>query len=196
MNTRITNIRKYFHLTMEAFGARIGLTKAMVSRMESGKNTPTERTILGVCREFGVNEHWLRTGEGEMFQQNSKSILDRLTEEYQITDRERSILTAFLKLNDNDRSAIMKYVDTIVTELAESNALPANAPKTVSAPPETVTTPPTNQQPEIAELRCQLQELAQQNQKLQSEIEAIKQEDAEQEEISQTASTNFRSYSS
>ena len=66
MNERVKIIRKTNSLTMEAFGNRLGITKASVSRIESGVNNLTEQMIKAICREFNVNEHWLRTGEGEM----------------------------------------------------------------------------------------------------------------------------------
>lgn len=74
MNERIKAIRKSFfiNLSQEAFGNRIGLTKAAISKIESGVSNPSEQTILSICREFNVNEDWLRTGSGEMFNQLSE----------------------------------------------------------------------------------------------------------------------------
>lgn len=51
---------------MEKFGKQIGITKSSVSMLESGRNAPSEQTIKLICFEFGINENWLRTGEGEM----------------------------------------------------------------------------------------------------------------------------------
>lgn len=67
MQERIKQIRLFLKLTQEEFGARIGLTNASISRIESGSTVTTEQTILSICREYNVNETWLRTGEGEMF---------------------------------------------------------------------------------------------------------------------------------
>lgn len=69
MNERIKAIRKHklVNLTQEAFGQRIGITKAAISKIESGNANPSEQTLLSICREFNVNEEWLRTGNGEMF---------------------------------------------------------------------------------------------------------------------------------
>ena len=52
---------------MEQFGDLLGITKASVSRLESGVNNPADITIKAICREFSVNESWLRTGEGEPY---------------------------------------------------------------------------------------------------------------------------------
>lgn len=64
MNERIKSIRQRNKLSQEAFGERLGITKSSVSLLESGKNNPSEQTIMLICREFSVNEVWLRTGEG------------------------------------------------------------------------------------------------------------------------------------
>ena len=32
-----------------------------------GRNQPIDAVISLICREFNVNENWLRSGEGEMF---------------------------------------------------------------------------------------------------------------------------------
>lgn len=68
MNERIKEIRLKLGLTQEQFGARIGITKSSVSTMESGKSNPSDQTVLFICREYHINETWLRTGEGTPFQ--------------------------------------------------------------------------------------------------------------------------------
>lgn len=65
-NTRLKAIRDHFDLNQYEFGKRIGVTGATISRLESGVRTLTEAQILAIVREFGVDENWLRTGEGEM----------------------------------------------------------------------------------------------------------------------------------
>ena len=72
MNTRIATIRKKLNLTQQEFADRIGLTKNYVSLIETGGRTPSDRTISDICREFGCNEVWLRTGEGEPFQEETR----------------------------------------------------------------------------------------------------------------------------
>ena len=128
MKDRIKAIREHFHLTMDGFGARIGIKKSSVSLLESGKNEPSERTILAICREFEVNETWLRTGEGDMFDQSSSSILSRVSAEYNLSSREQAMISAFLELNAADRSAIMRYVEKLVEKLA-----PPSSPDAVSS---------------------------------------------------------------
>lgn len=73
MNTRIVEIRKHEGLTQEQFADKINLSRNYLWMLENGSRTPSDRTISDICREFGVNELWLRTGEGEMFVQDTKS---------------------------------------------------------------------------------------------------------------------------
>ncbi len=64
---RVTIIRKDKKLTMEKFGKHLGVTKTAISRIESGINNLTNANIMAICREFNVNEKWLRTGEGDIY---------------------------------------------------------------------------------------------------------------------------------
>ena len=67
MNERIRNLRKYLGLTMEKFGEQLGVGKTAISNIENGNRNVTEQMCKSICREFNVNEDWLRNGTGEMF---------------------------------------------------------------------------------------------------------------------------------
>lgn len=67
VNTRIAAVIQASGLTKTAFSRKIGLSQPFVSQLANGDASPSDRTIADICREFNVNEHWLRTGEGEMF---------------------------------------------------------------------------------------------------------------------------------
>ena len=54
-------------MSVEKFAERLGITKGSVSLIENEKNQPSDQTIRSVCREFNVNETWLRTGDGQMY---------------------------------------------------------------------------------------------------------------------------------
>lgn len=66
MKDRIKEIRKYFHLNQTDFGAKVGVKGNTIGNYEIGLRSPSDAVIFSICREFGVNEDWLRTGEGEM----------------------------------------------------------------------------------------------------------------------------------
>ena len=74
MNTRIKLIRNHpsVALSQDAFGKKLGLSGAAISRLESGDRNITDQNILAICREFKVSKEWLCTGEGEMFTELSR----------------------------------------------------------------------------------------------------------------------------
>lgn len=66
INTRISAVVQASGLTKTAFAERLKVSQQHISRLAKD-GTPSDRTILDICREFNVNENWLRTGEGDMF---------------------------------------------------------------------------------------------------------------------------------
>lgn len=84
ISSRISAVIRSSGLTKTAFSKKIGLSQPFVSQLASGDASPSDRTIVDICREFGVSEHWLRTGEGEMFV--------RLSREEEITKFAMSIV--------------------------------------------------------------------------------------------------------
>lgn len=61
---RVNAVRRTKEMTMEQFGERIGIQKSAISKIEKDKVNLSDQTVRSICREFGVNEVWLRTGEG------------------------------------------------------------------------------------------------------------------------------------
>lgn len=67
MEARLKAVRKATGLTQQEFADRLGIKRGAVANYEIGRNDPIDAVISLICREFGVNETWLRTSEGEMF---------------------------------------------------------------------------------------------------------------------------------
>ena len=72
MNQRIEFIVKKSGLTKAKFAEKIGVSAPYVTMLCAGNARPSDRTISDICREFGCDEVWLRTGEGEPFRQESQ----------------------------------------------------------------------------------------------------------------------------
>ena len=64
MKDRVKLIRKKLGMTQEEFSKKLGLARNSIANYEIGRREPTNAIITSICREFGVNEVWLRTGEG------------------------------------------------------------------------------------------------------------------------------------
>ena len=63
---RVKEVRKFKDMTMEKFGDQLGVTRTAISNIEKGYRGLKDQMLKAICREFNVNEEWLRTGEGEM----------------------------------------------------------------------------------------------------------------------------------
>lgn len=117
MNERIKNLRKSLNMTQEEFSKRIGLSRNFIAQVEIGTKTPSERTISDICREFEVNDEWLRTGEGEMFIQKSKEEqLGEMLAEITKADDEsfkKRLIVALANLDENGWDSLEKLIDSI-----------------------------------------------------------------------------------
>lgn len=67
MKDRIKQLRSALGLTQEKFAERLGVKRNTIATYEIGRNEPIDAVVSLICKEFNVNEKWLRTGEGEMF---------------------------------------------------------------------------------------------------------------------------------
>lgn len=69
MKDRVKAIRKHYDLTQQEFADRIGVKRNTIATYEAGRNQPIDAVITLICREFNINEEWLRDGSGEMLMQ-------------------------------------------------------------------------------------------------------------------------------
>lgn len=74
MNTRIKEVRERENLTQEEFGKRIGSARNTIANYETGNRKPSNAVITSICREFNVNEEWLRNGTPPMYKEIKKKL--------------------------------------------------------------------------------------------------------------------------
>ncbi len=67
MNERIREIRQNFKMSRTDFGNALGVSGDVINNLERGRIEIKNERIKLICSTFGINETWLRTGEGEMF---------------------------------------------------------------------------------------------------------------------------------
>ena len=93
MNERIKKIIEKLGLKKVDFANRLHISQPFASELCSGAKAPSDRTISDICREFGVREAWLRTGEGEMFVQDTQvaAFLADLTKDASDTFKKRFV---------------------------------------------------------------------------------------------------------
>lgn len=108
-NERIRIVRKDHDLTMEEFGKRLGVAKNTISQIESGKNAVTNQMRVAICKEFNVNETWLRTGDESGGKYLQKTVEDEITDLFTEImnapedDNLRSLARAFARLSPKQR---------------------------------------------------------------------------------------------
>ena len=68
MHNRIKEVRKALHLSQREFGENLGVSRDVISNIEYGRVPPSELRIKHICEVYNVNETWLRTGEGPIFE--------------------------------------------------------------------------------------------------------------------------------
>lgn len=123
MKERIKELRKTLGLTLESFGDKVGVGKSTISRIENGTNGLTEQMILSICREFNVNENWLRTGSGEMFKDMTLdeeiiSFIGEVQWDASNTFKKRFI-SAIAKLNEEEWKVLEKIIIDMASTVEE-----------------------------------------------------------------------------
>lgn len=117
MKDRIKKIRKDSKLTQVEFGEKIGVKGNTITNYETGLRTPTDAVILSICREFSVDQNWLKTGIGEPYIKKSKSQqIGDLIGEVLKSDEDsfkRRLVSALAKLDESGWESLEKLVDSI-----------------------------------------------------------------------------------
>ena len=112
MKDRIKEVRKYAELSQTKFAEKLKISRSAMSKLESGENTPSEQTTSLICKEFNVREEWLRTGNGEMYNEKDGTFTGLLAE-LEETDDEfiKSLITVYMGLDEDSKQALRKIAD-------------------------------------------------------------------------------------
>lgn len=65
---RIIELRRVLNLTQSVFAEKICISKGYIANIETGTKRVNDRIVRLIGTTFGVNERWLLSGEGPMFQ--------------------------------------------------------------------------------------------------------------------------------
>lgn len=120
MNKRIKELRKTLGLTQNDFGLKLGLAPNTITNYETGRRDPSNQIIVAMCREFNVNEEWLRTGEGEMFQDLSQGELAARVVGEALADDNKFIQSVFIslgKLTPAEWQVVEKFITSVEEEM-------------------------------------------------------------------------------
>ena len=118
INERIRYLRKTeLNMTQQAFATRIKLSRSNMGNIETGEVSVTDRVILSICEEFGVNEALLRNEEGKIFTDKSREeeIAEIMAETLKadLNINSQRIMKSLSKLNEKELEAIAILVESL-----------------------------------------------------------------------------------
>ncbi len=196
MQERIKELRKALKLTQAKFAERLGVKPNTISQYESGRNEPIDAVISLICREFGVNENWLRNGIGEKFIVPPKTQFDEVAKEFDLDDLDKRIMLGYMNLAKEDRDVIKGFMHVALDRQFElqsckpltnaedhrlENATPDECEKPVeeNEPAISATSQQTNNSMETVSVpKAEWEEMKRMLMEQQKQIDAINQEDA------------------
>ena len=126
MRDRIKELRKSLGLTQAAFAEKIGVKQNTIAQYESGRNNPTDAVLSLICREYGVNEVWLRTGIGPMLvprtrEEEIAGFMGRLLLREE-GGFKRRFVSALAMLDEDAWEAIERFARSLVEEEAAASS--------------------------------------------------------------------------
>ncbi|PKM67110.1 MAG: XRE family transcriptional regulator [Firmicutes bacterium HGW-Firmicutes-2] len=113
MNERLKQLRESLGISQREFSQNIRIGQSTLAMLETGQRIMKDIHISQICSEFGVNEDWLRTGEGEMFK-NDDFAYDLGTYAAKATDLDRAVITEWMKLNDDTKKNLYEFMKKVV----------------------------------------------------------------------------------
>ena len=120
IHERLKLLRKTLGRSQVEFAHILHRTQTAISEYESGKKNLTDRTIADICREFNVNEQWLRTGEGQMFKEQSDIDNQLAAEVAKLIRSEdeftKKLIHAYLSLPDDAKDKVKDFVTALMKD--------------------------------------------------------------------------------
>lgn len=126
MKDRLKKIRRDADLTQQEFADNIGSKRNTIATYEMGRTIPSAAVISLICREFGVNENWLRTGQGEPYIQKTRpdeiaDFVNRIqTEDNPFKAR---LIQMLSKMTEEEWVLLEKMIDRMTEEQEQSENL-------------------------------------------------------------------------
>lgn len=122
INKRLIQLRKACHKNQADFGKAIGLARSGVAAIEAGQRSVTEKhlTMLSNWDEYNVNIDWLRTGNGDMFLPVETDTLEKIRQEYHLTDRQFKFVSTFLCMPEREKDLVFNFLSSVFSDGSET----------------------------------------------------------------------------
>ncbi|MDR1001859.1 MAG: helix-turn-helix domain-containing protein [Oscillospiraceae bacterium] len=113
MNNRIRDVRNFYNLSQEDFGAKLGVGRGVIINAELNRAEIKPLFIKHLCEVFRVNEEWIKSGNGEPFYKTQDSLVKELSEKYNLSFTAQKVIECYLALDKNQKMAVDAFIDTI-----------------------------------------------------------------------------------
>lgn len=112
--SRIIEVRKSSNLTQTEFAERLNTTRPKIAAYELHKVNFDSSFLDYICKVFGINSEWLRTGRGEMYVDSDAITVAQVVEKYRLDMLDRKIIEAYLNLTEIQRNVFKDYARSLV----------------------------------------------------------------------------------
>lgn len=120
LNTRIKQVRERENLTQEEFGKRIGSARNTIANYETGNRKPSNAVITSICREFNVNEEWLRNGTPPMYKEIKRKLETYLGQISRGNDDFiKDLIEVYMEIDQTSRDALREITKRMADKQKE-----------------------------------------------------------------------------
>lgn len=116
INKRVKQIRQTLNIKQKDMAKTLLIRQSSLSDIENGRVNVTERVMSALCKEFGANINWLKTGEGDIFLENNTFSLDEFAKQKGATALELEIMKIYFSIDPNTRKDLLNKFKLAVLE--------------------------------------------------------------------------------
>lgn len=117
ISDRFKQMREALGKTQTEFGVGIGVSRSVIKNIEYGVTQPTKLFLTHLCEVYKVNQIWLETGEGEMFDKaNQPDETAKLIESVSDSPAMRSLLATWAQLSDENKAVFERFAADYVED--------------------------------------------------------------------------------
>jgi transcriptional regulator with XRE-family HTH domain len=114
---RIKLVRKKAGLTQEQFAKKIGTVQNTITGYETGRRNPSGSAITLICKEFNINENWLRYGQGDMYNYSGEDDeIQAALKDITNDPIARQIVLNFWHMNESEKKQFWSFLKNLIPE--------------------------------------------------------------------------------
>lgn len=114
VNERIKKVRIDQDISQQKFADKINLSANFINLIERGTRNASDRTLKDIAAEFKVNLEWLRTGKGDMYDEESEDVvIEALKSEYDLDDIDIEIIQTYIHMAPLERQVFKNFISNV-----------------------------------------------------------------------------------